>query len=1063
MSLKESVSIDVGYPIMGAKFVNNKTILVTGGGGEGNNGIPNKITAVKCSFKVKDSKRKLQKFREVQLPSNEDSPQCIDTTKLVDEGEFNVVIGCNQSSQLIKSMSINNNVRKYSYNKDEHLTFVDAAQFEEAINGDAEEYPKIIKLAQDNSVGCMMTSSVPSVIYFFNPNALELKFKYIPEQPVEIKDFALSPRGGETFCYITSDSIVTLSTKTNMTTFTSKANIALSKQLQNFVLSKVRFISNEELLIAASGKDGKGAVLFKYKLSTQKIVQEQQLSKKFNNVVAIDLSISQDLVALAGNDLSVTLVKLSNLKVLHVFKKLHPFAITSVAFSPNGNKLATGSAANILHVVRIPPNYASGKSLIGTLLQYLFTIILVLALGIGIQKGRENGQLNELMQYSGQYSEVGLEYAKVGYQLAEKYGKIGYDIAQVYIEDYAVKAKEYAHKALELYEEFSNKDKVGTETASSTSSSADAAVDSAPAESTLNDIVTEVTKDVEHITGGPNFNSEQFFEEEIVTQSIISKDKTLSSTKVETETETETVSSSPSTTIASKASVEPIQFEDSQVEPAANDTAIDAELSQNVSDTPVVKDKQVEPEVELPVSEPVDKSAELPVVESSKSQTEPQSSTFTDDVSTETEVVVEVKDEDEVEDEVVVEVEVEDEVEDEDEFEEVIEEVYETGPEKDDETKIEQTESQPTGANASADVHESPVLSKEPVDNSVESSESPLEHQGDSDTEVIIEELLQEYETDEHTPFSVASKIEESEVPEMDNFDADEVIEEVILEETPDERDLPEIPEEVAQTQISEATIEDATVEKIPENTSSDASEQVKEPSAANLQPVSSSIEVLVASQEIVPTEEVVVADKVETEEVDEEPSRSGQSESTVLVQETVVEPEAEAIVVDEPKANTKDLDSDANANAAEEKTALASGSTETSSSPASASSPEVSKVEASSNERKKQTTESEKVEATPEEPEPLPIERDTESQSEAGTGRDEPTPKPQPVEELQEPAVKLSTPAASQAASSSAKLQPPVEEASTVTPTKKKTKKVTRTVTKQRVKTSNPAEKDEL
>ncbi|MDC6271377.1 WD40 repeat domain-containing protein, partial [Acetobacter pasteurianus] len=387
MALKEFATIDVGYPILGAKFINNKTVLVTGGGGEGNNGIPNKITAVKCSFKVADPKRRLQKFREVQLPSNEDSPQCIDAVRL-DDNEFDVIVGCNQSSQLIRSMSINNNVRKYTYNKNEHLTFIDAAQFEPEISGDAEEYPKIIRIAQDNSIGCLMTSRTPSVLYLFNPEYLELKYKYQPTDSSEIKDFALSPNNGEVLSLITATSIVTFSTQTNSVTFTSRSSLALNKQLGNFTLSKVKYISNYELLISASYKNGKGAVLLRYNLTSQKITQQQLISKKFNNVVGMDLSVNQDLVAVAGNDLSVTLIKLSSFKILQTFNKLHPFAITSVTFSPNGSKLATGSAANTLHVIRIPANYSSGKSIIGTLFQYLFTIVLILALGIGIQKGR---------------------------------------------------------------------------------------------------------------------------------------------------------------------------------------------------------------------------------------------------------------------------------------------------------------------------------------------------------------------------------------------------------------------------------------------------------------------------------------------------------------------------------------------------------------------------------------------------------------------------------------------------------------------------------------------------
>ena len=532
MALKEFATIDVGYPILGAKFINNKTVLVTGGGGEGNNGIPNKITAVKCSFKVADPKRRLQKFREVQLPSNEDSPQCIDAVRL-DDNEFDVIVGCNQSSQLIKSMSINNNVRKYTYNKNEHLTFIDAAQFEPEISGDVEEYPKIIRIAQDNSIGCLMTSRTPSVLYLFNPEYLELKYKYQPTDSSEIKDFALSPNNGEVLSLITATSIVTFSTQTNSVTFTSRSSLALNKQLGNFTLSKVKYISNYELLISASYKNGKGAVLLRYNLTSQKITQQQLISKKFNNVVGMDLSVNQDLVAVAGNDLSVTLIKLSSFKILQTFNKLHPFAITSVTFSPNGSKLATGSAANTLHVIRIPANYSSGKSIIGTLFQYLFTIVLILALGIGIQKGRDTGHLNEVIEYSKQYSQVGLQYAEVGLQYAEEYGKIFYALAQQYLGEYGVKAIEYADLAkkhgLELYTEKFVKAKEASTTTTTTTTSISGASNSGAldeiniidrAKDTLNDIVVEVTKNLDDVTNQPGFNSEKYWNSEYVTHSI---------------------------------------------------------------------------------------------------------------------------------------------------------------------------------------------------------------------------------------------------------------------------------------------------------------------------------------------------------------------------------------------------------------------------------------------------------------------------------------------------------------------------------------------------------------
>ncbi|ABN66704.2 protein involved in vesicle formation at the endoplasmic reticulum, partial [Scheffersomyces stipitis CBS 6054] len=385
MSLKETASIDVGFPIMGAKFFNNKTIIVAGGGGEGNNGIPNKITAIKCSFKVTDAKRRLQRFREITLPANEDSPQCLDTAPIVDdeENKFSIFVGCNQSSQLIKSMSINNNLRKYVYTAEEHLRFVDAAQLEEEIKGDANDYPKTIRLSPKNGVGCLMTSTVPSTIYIFNPDLLELKFKFRPTPDAEIKDFALSPNDdGKTLCYVTSSGIETISTSTSQPIASSAKNQKVDAELKKLILSKVRFIDDENVIVAASIRGGSGAVLLKYNLADQKITNKVVVSKKFKNIVAFDLSLSQNLVAVAGNDVTLTLIRLSDLSVIKTYPKLHAFAITSVTFSPNGSKLATGSAASTLHVFRIPQNFSRGKSTLGSLIQYLFTVLVVAAVAV---------------------------------------------------------------------------------------------------------------------------------------------------------------------------------------------------------------------------------------------------------------------------------------------------------------------------------------------------------------------------------------------------------------------------------------------------------------------------------------------------------------------------------------------------------------------------------------------------------------------------------------------------------------------------------------------------------
>lgn len=514
MSTKESGLIDVGYPIYGAKFVNNKTIIVTGGGGEGNNGIPNKITAIKCSLKVSDKSKRLQKFREIVLPKNEDSPMCLDVAKdSVDkEDNFSVFVGCNQSTQLLKSMNINNNLRKYVFTSEEHLRFVDAAQLEEDISGEGVgEYPKIVCLSSHNSVGCLMTSRNPSVIYIFNPDLLELNFKFTPERDIEILDFHLSPGDdGKTLCYITSSSIETVSTVTGNTI--SYTNAVSNKTLAKYNLSKVRFIDDSNIILTASLKNGKGVSIFQYSIPDKKIVKQHDVSTRIKGITAMDISLSQNIVALAGNDTSITVLRLSDFKTIKTFTKLHSFAITKVAFSPSGTKLASVSAANTLHVMKIPSNYSSGKSIIGTLVHYIFMAIIACLVAIFLQKFYENGQLEQLYDLSSHYGQAGIK-------LANEYGIAGYQFVKEKIRGENVDGDDATKQYFKMdeWDENENSQSNGVSFTSSveaysteTTEIASTIVQSGTSSNDNIDI-RDITKDIEEITKGNNINTETFF------------------------------------------------------------------------------------------------------------------------------------------------------------------------------------------------------------------------------------------------------------------------------------------------------------------------------------------------------------------------------------------------------------------------------------------------------------------------------------------------------------------------------------------------------------------------
>lgn len=520
MSSKNSAEINVGFPIYGLRFINSKTLLAVGGGGEGNNGIPNKITAIKCHFNAPDKNRRLQKFREITLPSNEDSPMCVDVSRVVDDDHvrYSLFVGCNQSTQLVKSMSINNNLRKYHFTDEEHLRFVDAVQFDENVLPESVgEYPKIVHLTPDNTVGALMTSKVPLEIYIFNPETLVLGLRYEPQVSGEVKDFHLSGHDeGQSLVYITASVIEAISSSDgSILSSTTKAPKATANKLAKYFFSKVRFVGESRVVVAAALRSGKGAAIFEYDLAKQKITNERVISTKMKGVVAIDISAATGIIAAAGNDFSVTLIRASDLKVIKVFPNLHKFAITSLSFAPNGKRLATGSASNTLNVVNIPAKIASSGSLIGTLFQYLFFIVLVAGLAIFVQNAKATGNLDQYIELSKQYGGEAFVQAQ---HYSQHYGKIFLELSKKYGDEYFHKAQHYGYIGYELLKEKSIegidalKEKLNKDDKPTWVDEVDEA--GTHIASTMEDIVSEVTRDIDELTSGLS-------DEIIDTQSII--------------------------------------------------------------------------------------------------------------------------------------------------------------------------------------------------------------------------------------------------------------------------------------------------------------------------------------------------------------------------------------------------------------------------------------------------------------------------------------------------------------------------------------------------------------
>lgn len=372
MKLK-SHTINVGYPVYGASFANDHTVIVAGGGGDGNNGIPNKMTAI--LVQPENTKKPLKRYRELTLNENEDSVMSMDY------GNGVILAGINENP-LLMAKGVNKHLRKFRF-ENEHLKFVESIQIHP--NASSNIYQKITMVSMDGSVGVIVMSDTPSSVYIIDCSGdLEEKFKVVADG--DVKDISIS-QDGKLMCYITASDFEVISIITGRSVFKTKLN---------FIMSKVRFLDNNDVIIA--GCKDNGVYMAKFSIAKSKVVQEKAVFKNIKGVTSMDVNINNNLTALATSSYSLLLVRTSDFKVIKVLNKVHEFAITKVAFSGNGKFLASCSAANTVNVIEIPDNLAASKSLLATVFQYIISIILIAILSVSFQYLYENGYVNVAME-----------------------------------------------------------------------------------------------------------------------------------------------------------------------------------------------------------------------------------------------------------------------------------------------------------------------------------------------------------------------------------------------------------------------------------------------------------------------------------------------------------------------------------------------------------------------------------------------------------------------------------------------------------------------------------------
>ncbi|CAA42273.1 GTPase-activating protein SED4 [Saccharomyces cerevisiae S288C] len=360
-----SANYDVGYPIYGAKFINEGTLLVAGGGGQFNSSFPNKITALKVNFQ---KKKHIRRFREITLDSIDDAPTSLDCNNNL------ILVGCNELFNDSSMENVNHHLRKFVFEQ-EHLKFVASIDFNRTT--DPSVFTKFVYINQRATVAAIASSEVPTVIRIIDPRNLTENYEI--ETGREVNDLHFAPNG-ILLSYITSNSLEVASVR--------DGNFVARKTDfdKNLVLSNIRFLNDNTLLVAASLSNSDGVSLLKLGVSSKgvKILKTASFMFDLNGITSMDVSPNKKFVALSSNDNLVAIVSVEKLKLVQLVPRVHESTITKVTFSPDSRYLASTSMGNTINVLKLS---GTSSSILRNIWKFFLNFVLLVVLAGAIQLG----------------------------------------------------------------------------------------------------------------------------------------------------------------------------------------------------------------------------------------------------------------------------------------------------------------------------------------------------------------------------------------------------------------------------------------------------------------------------------------------------------------------------------------------------------------------------------------------------------------------------------------------------------------------------------------------------
>lgn len=399
MAFSDSIhEINLKYPVFAAQFFSDTRLVVAGGGGEGNNGIKNKLSLLSINSSPENSAANcnIDILAEYELPKSEDNP----TSFAIDRAEGLLYAGINRNMERVKNKE-NDHLRIFELSEDaatnDDIAFGLLKTKSVFASGSIDEFQKITRFQATQNLLAISNSVEPGTLVVLkteNKEDIDLHTQYTHiVKNGFINDFDVYDEN-DYLVYATSERLVLLELATGV-------ELSFIGEIEpGYRFNKVKFTGKNRLLAVLSPPRKKTPLLVELVLTGEKHLFSVTQKTPLSGVSAIvtGLEVSQRLAALTTADFSVLIVDLARLRVVKRFSNFHPFAITALAFNESGNLLATASAANLVKVIEIPEN-GNFNERGQTVLYTIASAIILVLVAVVYQYIFKNGYLNTIDQF----------------------------------------------------------------------------------------------------------------------------------------------------------------------------------------------------------------------------------------------------------------------------------------------------------------------------------------------------------------------------------------------------------------------------------------------------------------------------------------------------------------------------------------------------------------------------------------------------------------------------------------------------------------------------------------